>query len=140
MSVGRRGFLGLLAAAPVAGPVMAREAAQKAGIGSVGSYGAMESARDMCMPSSSSSGDDKGWAERSVKRVFDQAWLKEKREWFTIHRNVGALDPDLASSRSFSLSTAVRLQREREYQRFVVREQEEAKQSFLKAFGFEFRP
>jgi len=137
MSVGRRGFLRLLAAAPVAAPVVAREAAQKAGVFPIGSAGAIQAAQDMCVPSGPSS--DKHWAETMIKRVFDPKWIAQRREWFTKRRTVGVLDPDLASSRSFSVSAAVRMQREREFERFLASEQEEARQSWFSAFGFEWK-
>lgn len=81
---------------------------------------------------------DRGWAEQTIKRVFDPKWIAQRREWYTKRRVVGVLDPDLASSRSFSLSTAVRMQRERDFERFMIAEQEEARASWLSAFGFEW--
>ena len=131
----RRGFLRLLAAAPVAAPVIAREAAAKAGVTAMG-YG---------MPGASSPygeaicGSSESWVADWAKNVFSQAWKDDR--WEEISRNpVGALDSDLASSRSLSLSAAVRLQKQRNFERSVVQEQRNASSRYLKAFGFEFKP
>jgi hypothetical protein len=137
VNVQRRGFLGLLAAAPIAGPVIAREAAASAGAMPVGSSFAIDAMRSDCTPCSPSS--NKEWAEQTIKRVFDRKWIDERREWYLKRRVVGVLDPDLASSRSFSLSTAIRIQRQRDFERYLAVEQEEAKSTFLSAFGFEWR-
>ena len=135
MSVGRRGFLRLIAAAPVAAPVIAREAATKAGIGVIGSAQAVAGTygEPICGPS------NQGWAMSYAKRVFSSKWLSEERDRFRF-RQVGVLDPDLASSRSLSLSAAVVMQRERDFARYVERERGDAGRQFLSAFGFEFKP
>jgi hypothetical protein len=134
MSVARRGFLRLMAAAPVAAPVVAREAAQKAGISALG-YG-------MPMPPSGAGNSIAGgndWIRDWAKDVFSAGW-KEAR-WQDIKSNpVGALDPDLASSKSLSLSAAVRIQRERNFARMVENERRSVSKRFKEAFGFDFTP
>lgn len=133
MSVARRGFLRLIAAAPVAAPVVAREAAQKAGVTALG-YG-------MPMPPTGgqSIGNGTDWIRDWTREVFSAAW-KEAR-WHEFKSNpVGALDPDLASSKSLSLSAAVRIQRERNFARAIEGERRSALDRFKKAFGFDFTP
>lgn len=132
MTVARRSFLTLLAAAPVAMPVVAREAAQKAGVTALG-YG-------MPMPpvgGAQSVGNGNDWIRDWAKDVFSAGW-KDSR-WQEIKSNpVGALDPDLASSKSLSLSTAVRLQRERNFARMIESERNSASRRFKEAFGIDF--
>lgn len=125
----RRGLLRLLGAAPVALPVVAREAAAKAGIGTLG-LAAPAYPSQPC-----GSAEDESWVGDWVKRVFSKEFEKEAQ------RNVGSvgtLDPDLASSRSFSISTAVRIQRERNVTRYIAGERERASERYLKAFGIPF--
>lgn len=137
MSVGRRGFLRLLAAAPVAVPVAAREAAQKAGVGAVGlgieDFGPTTSGQ--CWPADPASEGD--WITQNAKRVFSKAWEQEQREsargWYPAR-----LDPDLAASRSLSLSAALRIQRDRNTQNRIDRERADAKRNYLRVFGLEF--
>lgn len=132
MSVARRGFLRLMAAAPVAAPVVAREAAQKAGVTALG-YG---------MPMGGgqpgqSVGGGNDWIRDWAKDVFSAAW-KEAR-WQEIRSNpVGALDPDLASSKSLSLSSAVRIQRERNFARMIESERRSVSKRFKEAFGIDY--
>lgn len=136
MSVGRRGFLRLIAAAPVAGPVVAREAAKNAGIAAVGlgvdGHGPSEGS---CYPSNPKSEQD--WFLEAAKRVFSKGWEDEQRErmrdWYPAR-----LDPDLACSRAFSLSTALRIQRDRNINERIRRERDEARRNYLRVFGFEF--
>lgn len=102
MAVARRGFLRLLAAAPVP----------------------------------ASEGD---WVKSVAKRVFSKAWEDEQREtmreWYPAR-----LDPDLASSRSLSLSAALRIQRDRNIEGRIRRERADAQRNYLRVFGLEFRP
>jgi len=134
VTVARRGFLTLLAAAPVAGPVIAREAAQKAGVTALG-YG-MPMASSDCAQSVGSGND---WIRDWAKQVFSAGW-KESR-WQEIRNSpVGTLDPDLACSKSLSLSTAVRLQRERNFARMIESERNSVSKRFKEAFGIEYHP
>lgn len=130
MSVGRRGFLRLLAAAPIAAPVVAREAAQKAGIGAVG-LGVDRFSSGDCGPSPSN--DEGEWLTGWCRRVLSKEWEAEKRRegknWLP-----SRLDPDLASSRSLSLSAALRIQQGRDIERRIRREREDAQSRYLNFF------
>jgi hypothetical protein len=135
MSVGRRGFLRLLAAAPVAAPVVAREPAQKAGVGAIG-LGV-----DQLIPAGSSgqslSSDEGVWLTDWCRRVLSKEWEAEKRRegksWLP-----SRLDPDLASSRSFSLSAALRIQQDRNIELRIRREREDAQSRYLSFFKMRF--
>jgi catalase (peroxidase I) len=138
MSVARRGFLRLMAAAPVAAPVVAREAAQKAGLGVVGlgvdQFGPGSSG---CVPANPSS--ERDWLMSWCKQVFTAEWEEEKRRegksWWP-----SKLDPDLAASRSLSLSAAMRIQQDRNIERRIASEREEASRRYFGLFKTEFRP
>lgn len=137
MSVGRRGFLRLIAAAPVVAPVAAREAAQKAGIGVVGlGVDAYSSGPNASIGSAPS--DEREWLTSWCKRVFTDEWEAEKRRegkaWLPAR-----LDPDLASSRSLSLSAALLIQRDRDIERRIAREREEAGRRYFGLFKTEFK-
>jgi hypothetical protein len=134
MSVGRRGFLRLLAAAPVAAPVVAREAAQKAGVTSLG-LGAELASQGISGPSPY--GGEKEWVSSWCREVLSKGWADERRKAI-LSSSVGRLDPDLASSRSLSLSAAMRMQRERDAERSIANERESARRRYLKLFGMEF--
>lgn len=83
----RRSILKLFGAAPVGLPVVAREAASKAGISSVGSYGAMMAGG--FEPESGCGPSNQAWAMKFAKRVFAGNWLSEKKEeWRTRHVTV----------------------------------------------------
>lgn len=135
MSVGRRGFLRLLAAAPVAAPVVAREAAQKAGIGTVGLGVDQYSSSGSCGPSPSN--DEGEWLTGWCRRVLSKEWEEEKRRegksWLPTR-----LDPDLAASRSLSLSAALRIQQDRNIERRIRREREDAQSRYLSFFKMRF--
>jgi hypothetical protein len=134
VSVGRRGFLRLLGAAPVALPVVAREAATKAGIGAVGvgMSGAPEASYGGSI--TSSEGD---WIASVAKRVFSKDWEDEERERLK-RWNVTSLDPDLASSRSLSLSAAMNIQRARNIEKRIASERADARRSYLRHFKVDF--
>lgn len=137
MTVARRSFLRLLAAAPVAAPVVARDAAAKAGIGAVGlgidNYGPPVSGQ--CYPAEPAS--EREWIAGNIKRVLSKAWEQEQRDSMR-HWYPSRLDPDLAASRSLSLSAALRLQRERDVESNIDRERADAKRHYLRVFGLEF--
>lgn len=133
--VGRRGFLTLLAAAPVAAPVVAREAAQKAGIATLAA-GMPDAPYGGTTPSHPGEGD---WIKDTCKRVFSEEWEETRREQmmtYLPHR----LDPDLASSRSLSLSAALLIQRDRNIERNIESERADALRSFRRFFKMDFRP
>lgn len=136
MSVGRRGFLRLLAAAPVAAPVVAREAAQKAGVGSIG-LGVGEEFPPSAGQNWGVPTDENDWVRSRMKQVLSKAWEDEEREsmrdW-----HPSRLDPDLAASRSLSLSAALRIQRDRNIENRINRARDDAKRNYLRVFGLEF--
>lgn len=118
-SMKRRGFLGLIGGAAVAGPSMAKQAiAASLGdtlLSQVGG-GALRSGGD-AGPAAPwvSDGGDSHWA---VKRMAKLALRTAAQHAFHIRRqNISSLDTDLAANRSMALQMKVRLQREREYWR-----------------------
>jgi hypothetical protein len=138
MSVARRRFLRLMAAAPVAAPVVAREAAQKAGIGAVG-LGVDQFGPAVPGDGQSNASSEREWLLGWCKRVFTSEWEEEKRRE---GRNwpPSRLDPDLAASRSLSLSAAMRIQQDRNIERRIASEREEASRRYFGLFKTEFRP
>lgn len=129
----RRGLLKLLGAAPIAAPVVAREAATKAGLAPLGM---MAEGPYGCSPSQASISET-AWVTEWCQRVFTKAWAEEKRR----EGKMGypqRLDPDLASSRSLSLSAAMHIQREREIARRIERERADAKRRFLELTGLPY--
>lgn len=138
MSIARRGFLRILGAAPVAAPVIAREAAAKAGL-NVSGLGSSGMGMPIGEGGLTSSSEDGGWAIRACQKVFSKQWEDEKRREM-LRWKPDRLDPDLASSRSFSLSTALRIQRERNIERYIQGEREDAQARFFGVFGEAFKP
>lgn len=128
--IGRRGLLGLLAAAPVA----AREAASKAGITRQFDRVAYPPAPAM-LSGSTAVGGHKQWM------------LERAKEWLTgqaeeeIRRNigVGALDPDIASMRSLSLTGAIQMQRARNIKREIESQRSYFEREIEKLFGKSWR-
>lgn len=134
MAVARRGFLRLLGAAPIALPVAAREAASKVGVSTLG-YGMPSGGLHRGPPTEI--GGDNEWIKQWAADAFSLARRAER--WEEIRSNpVGTLDPDLACSRSLSMSAAIRIQRERNFERSIAGEQRSARRRFKKAFGFDF--
>lgn len=132
----RRSFLRALAAAPVAAPVIAREATQKAGIPALGCgpstwVGAMGGAP---VPT-----DQGGYAASRLRELFDPAWERQQRE-SAARNGVSRLDPDLASARSFSLSAAIRMQRERDVEREIKNSRDYWLREFKNATGMDWLP
>lgn len=139
MTANRRGFLRILAAAPVAGPVVARDAAKRAGVASVG-IGVDQFVPGSSGRSSPSVHDgEREWLIGWCKSVFSAEWEAEKRRegknW-----QPSRLDPDLASSRSLSLSAAMRIQQDRDIERRISREREDAQRRYFGLFKTEWRP
>lgn len=134
----RRGILKLFGAAPVGLPVIAREAAAKAGIGGTLS-GPVPSVGSYMGQAGGEPASEKDWVRDWCKQVFTSAWEEEKRRemrgW-----QPERLDSDLASSRSMSLSAALRIQTERNIERRIAREREEARLRYAKLFKMDFLP
>lgn len=122
----RRGVLGLLGGALAAGPSMAKEAVSS--IASMQVPGALETA------SLANSATNYGLQSVSETNPFDRgSWLKsrlnellgaseeqKKERWENTW--VPALDPDLVTNRSFSLSAKILIQKKRNYDRDFDRE------------------
>lgn len=115
----RRGFLGLLGGAAVAGPGMAKQAVA-AGLGDLMLPGVGSGALAFGMgapPMAASQSAGGNWAvgrlSKLVLRTAAQHEFHMKRQY------VSSLDPDLAVNRSMALHMKVRLQREREYWRNI---------------------
>lgn len=124
----RRGFLGFLGGAAVAGPGMVKGAAaqgmeamnlgQVSGLmGGMSTGGYYSNETDPAPPSSSSAlppTDPRHWVQRQLTDFLGQTAedLWEQR----LRTQVQSLDPDLAVNRSFSLSTKIRIQRDRNFE------------------------
>lgn len=131
----RRGLLKLLGAAPVAAPVIAREAATRAGVTPLGAL--VEGGYPIGSAPSPSCVSEADWVTDWCRRVFTKAWADEERRQSRMFQPQ-RLDPDLASSRSLSLSAALRIQRERDVERRIERERDNAKRRFMELTGLEF--
>lgn len=103
----RRGFLGALAALPT----VARASAEKAGITSQLSgphYGPQFAS--MCADSSAD-------IRKSILRLLDPA--RKARQLADYRQGISRLDSDLAANRSLSLSAAIHIQAQRNYERSI---------------------
>jgi hypothetical protein len=117
----RRGFLGFLGGAAVAGPGMVKTAAASMsdmhlpGINALatgsGISGGIETAG---MPYDDPSHQIERMARWNLARL-NPDWIRRKKQ----ERWVDGLDPDLATYRSFSIGAKVRMQRERNFDRWV---------------------
>lgn len=125
----RRGMLKLLAAAPAAVPIAAKEAAAKMGLGTSvfggAAGGGMETARagyadkamgPCAMPQAMQLAD----YQNQLKRLLSPESLAGIRDAAT--RNGVQLDPDLASLRTISPSAARQIQIDRNVQRIIASE------------------
>lgn len=133
----RRSFLKFLGAAPVAAPVVAREAAARAGV-SVGMpvTSALTGASGAVMGGSISA--SKSWTDEAVRFLSASAAGKRdlaRKEDFFRHEFGSRLDPDLASSRSLSLSAAIRIQRERNLDIYTAMIERRMLERYLEATG-----
>lgn len=111
----RRGFLGFMGGAAVAGPGMVKEAAAKTladlSLGGIGGFppsspypsGAINSLGQMEWAS-------KELAKLGLRPAAQHAFHKRRTQ-------VHSLDPDLASYRSIALHRKISIQRERQYER-----------------------
>ena len=120
----RRGFLGFLGGAAVAGPGMAKAAAAQGmeamslgnstGLLSAVGYAGEAIASNDPYPGALHPSDPKHWVQRQLAEFMGRTAeeLLEQR----LNTQVHALDPDLAVNRSFSLATKVRMQRDRNFE------------------------
>lgn len=130
----RRGFLKAAVITPVAAPVAMREAAASAGINpligvfSEGSFG-----DDVDCESDFGPALKNDYILDRIKTTFSKKYQDKERDRLK-NMAVNRLDPDLASSRSFSLSTAIRIQRERNVQRHIDYQMNNALDQYLEFF------
>ena len=118
----RRGFLGFLGGAAVAGPSMAKQAVSAtradmnlAGVASttMGLVGSQASGAPYPEPYS----DD--WGMRVAKLAMrSQAEHQERQR----NQYISGLDPDLTTYRSFALHTKIAMQKKRDYWRSIENE------------------
>src|SRR5690554_3619951 len=121
----RRGFLSFLGGAAVAGPSMAKSAVSTGieGLSVGNAAGLMQFAPQPSYYGDSlatSSGElppshPKHWVQRQLSD-FMGATAEELREQ-RLRTRVHALDPDLATYRSYSLAAKMRIQRDRDFER-----------------------
>lgn len=124
----RRGVLGLLGGAAVAGPSMAKqavatglEAMQVGGGGaSVAENGLWTGKRRAgelgYEPPSPMDADH--WLQVELREFLGMS--DEEKKWLRSELRVHALDPDLVANRSFSLSAKLRIQRDRDFARSMA--------------------
>lgn len=115
----RRGFLAALAAAPIVGPAVAKQAADKAvaelaGV-NLGGLGGVSGALGGLVPPPSYAPQHDLMRAASLLRSIAGLTAEQRRK---ARRNVWvqSLDPDLASYRSMSLSFRMEMQRDRNLQ------------------------
>lgn len=131
----RRSFLKFLGAAPVAAPVIAREAAVKAGVRATMPVGTMigtasGSVGGCALP--------RGWLDEATRFLSASAAGRRAicmEDPSYRHEFGSALDPDLASSRSLSLSAALRIQRERNLEAYSRLTERRMLERYLDATG-----
>lgn len=123
----RRGFLGFIGGAAVAGPSMAKAAAvqgmEAMSLGNAvslsglvpGGGWATEVVPTEAYPDELHPTDPRHWVQRQLQEFMGRSAeeLLEQRLGTSVH----ALDPDLAVSRSFSLDAKIRMQRDRNFER-----------------------
>lgn len=83
--------------------------------------------------------DQGGYAASRLRELFDPAWERQQRE-SAARNGVSRLDPDLASARSFSLSAAIRMQRERDVEREIKNSRDYWLREFKNATGMDWLP
>lgn len=111
----RRNFFGFAAGAAIAGPKMAKHAVAETlgdlslALPSTGlGYGGG-------MPQVTSDSGSNQWAFNNLAKLVGRT--AEQHAYFKRQQFVNALDPDLASYGSMSLSARIAMQRERDYER-----------------------
>jgi hypothetical protein len=126
----RRNILRMFAAAPIAAPVIAREATTKAGIGAFGLAHPAD-----CVPEPSgyayttTTALNNVWDWKAdILKNIDRLTSRDERDKLFKNMTVTRLDPDLASSRSLSLSAAINIQK----WRMVDRQIEDHKSYWLR--------
>jgi hypothetical protein len=128
----RRGFLGFLGGAAVAGPSMAKqavasglEAMQVDGgqhpIAGVGPWSSGRSLVDNIGYEELSPVDADHWLQEELREFLGMSEEDKKRRRSEQH--VHALDPDLVANRSFSLTAKLAIQRDRDFSRSMANQE-----------------
>lgn len=107
MKVARRGFLSLLAAAPMAVPVAVKDAAAKMGLSAVTGPGEMMGSIGGNSPVGNGY-DEAGYITQSIKEFWSPQVAADRAE--QARSRASRLDPDLAAMRSVSPAWAHRVQ------------------------------
>ena len=119
MTTNRRSFLGLLAAAPAAIPVIAKDAAAKMRLTSITGPGENHYMGEA--PSEAYGwGSDASWIKDAIKKMFSEDAIQERMDH--ARHNARILDGDIASMRSLSPSAAYEIQVKRCYDRLTKKE------------------
>lgn len=113
MKVGRRGFLGFMAAAPVASTMVAKEVAEG---------GALTAGREAGSIRVLGDGVPSGYIQPSSEQrraALMLPWVRDQIEALVReeHHGVYRIDPDIAIHRSVSLSAKIAFQRQRNVER-----------------------
>lgn len=129
-NVARRSFLKLIGAAPIAGPVVAKEAAAKMGMGTL--LGGAASLSGETMDAGYSISLDKetnmlGWCKAELRNVFSDKNVSAVRQSIIRNGDARILDSDLAAMRSASPAAAYQIQ----IDRCVARRLEDERLSWL---------
>lgn len=136
-TMARRGFLKFLGAAPIAGPVVAQEAAAKMGLqpllGGIGGIGGSLLSQTGETPRSIEY-NHLEWLKERLKRLADPEYLAEMRR--DLKWQVNRLDPDLAAMRGISPSAALSIQIDRIMQRNIKQETWNIRKQIKEATGF----
>lgn len=119
MALGRRGFLGAMLAAPVAGKAAAQQAADMAlNASRASSHGLIDGG----MAVSGGTWDEGAFLKKRLEAILLRRskigeMVREKR------RTITRLDPDLAANRSMSMDTRIRIQARRDAEAELDEEQ-----------------
>lgn len=127
----RRGFLGFMGGAAVAGPSMAKQALET-GLEAmqVGGKGAHVTENGLLGGQTLGVGigyeetspmDEGHWAQRQLRELLGMS--EEEKKQRRLEQDVRALDPDLVANRSFSLSAKLRIQRDRDFARSMANQE-----------------
>lgn len=115
----RRGFLGFLGGAAVAGPSMVKNATAQTTLADMHPPGITMSGMSGISGPMESPGTDIAYQAQRMARwnllKLDPNWLARKKR----ERWIDGLDPDLASYRSFSLGAKIRAQRARNFEAWL---------------------
>lgn len=119
----RRGFLGVMAGAAVAGPGMAKQAAAKvaeelalgSGSSSLGLVGGQVYGNMMPPPSAVNSISEIARGKNMLDKLLGMSATQKAKLRSRMH--VGRLDPDLANYRSMSIGFRMEMQRDRNLER-----------------------